>query len=90
MRPSSQGRDDECERPKPVKGCHAERPVKGCHAERSEASRWPARQMLSAAKHDNPLPILLVNVHHRVLLAVEQGHPDAMNRVPTTVSGPLV
>jgi hypothetical protein len=46
--------------------------------------------MLSAAKHDNPLPILLVNVHHRVLLAVEQGHPDAMNRVPTTVSGPLV
>ncbi len=51
--------------------------------------------MLSEAKHltgqvprcfaslSMTLPILVVKVHNRVLSAVEQGHPDAIHRVPT-------
>ncbi|HEV2582458.1 MAG TPA: hypothetical protein VGT44_16495 [Ktedonobacteraceae bacterium] len=47
-------------------------------AERSEASRCPSSQTLSAAKGGKRFPILVVNVHDRVLMAVELGHPDAM------------
>jgi hypothetical protein len=29
----------------------------------------PSKEMLRCAQHDNPLPILLVKVHHRVRVA---------------------
>jgi hypothetical protein len=35
-------------------------------------------EMLRCAQHDKLLPILIVKVHHRVLVVVERGYPDAM------------